>query len=327
MSVTGVCLQDPRENDGILGRELVFLPITSLLPPPAAYAPRHRNTIIRAARRIKRYGATDAITVRPLTKEGETRYEIVSGELYWRAACLSGIDRLPCIILPYQAQKQAENALFSRIQGGNLHYFDQAEAFSRLINEFGLAQGEVAVRLGVSQSTVANKLRLLRYSEQERAVLRKHGLSERHARTLLRLRTPDLRAHAIEIASARAMSVAATEQLVESLLQKARKMGGDGVSADDVATLPTPSKSTDFAPNSPQNGQNVPQARASATVIHKIEPRSSTPGKLVLSSLQPLYNSIEHTLSIFRKTGREVEMTHEEGPFGVTITIRIPPKG
>ena len=118
-----------------------------------------------------------------------------------------------------KTRERAVNTLINRLARGDLSYFDEARVYAHLTGVLGLTQKQLADRLGCSQSRVANKLRLLRFTESEREALLSHGLSERHARTLLRLEAKD-RADAIERCAKRRMNVAHTEEMVDLILRR-----------------------------------------------------------------------------------------------------------
>ena len=314
----------PTTHGRIGGTSLIFLRPELLFAPSLRYsASKNRNTVIRLASSIKRYGLTQTLTVRPFMEEnGICRYEIVEGELYWQAACLAGVEQLACTILPVDAKKEQENAIFAQIRNRELDIFAQASAFRTLIEGFGLTQGEIARRLCVSQSAVANKLRLLQYGNEERQRILQIGLSERHARAILRLKSAEQRMELLAILAENPLTVAQTEAAVEDMLrtQVAQK------TADEAAFAPQNAEKPQISPkNNAFLPQIAPQARKKTTVTPR-SPGGVIPRKFALKNLQPLYNSIERTLSIFRKTGRSAEMAHEEGPEGILITITIPPE-
>ena len=128
-------------------------------------------------------------------------------------------------------REKAIAALIARLRRGDLTFFDEARLFAHLTGVLTLTQKELAERLGCSQSLVANKLRLLRFTESERDAILAGGLSERHARTLLRLGEGE-RAEAIERCAKRRMNVARTEEMVDAILRRGgaeNELFGEGV--------------------------------------------------------------------------------------------------
>ena len=117
------------------------------------------------------------------------------------------------------ARERAVDALISRLMRKDLTFFDEARVYAHLTGVLGLTQKQLADRLGCSQSRVANKLRLLRFSESEREAILAGGLTERHARTLLRLGKKE-RAEAIARCAKRRMNVAHTEEMVDAMLRR-----------------------------------------------------------------------------------------------------------
>ena len=113
-----------------------------------------------------------------------------------------------------EAQRQAQN-----LQRRDLDYIEEAEGLARLMRLYGLSQEQAAIRIGRSQSAVANKLRLLRHTQRVRDALREHHLTERHARALLRLPGETARLEAIDVIARRGLTVAATEEYIDSLLK------------------------------------------------------------------------------------------------------------
>ncbi len=116
-------------------------------------------------------------------------------------------------------RERAVCALLARLKRGDLTFFDEGRIYAHLTENLAMTQRELADRLGCSQSRVANKLRLLRFTEKERDFILSHDLSERHARTFLRL-DGDLRREAMERCAARRMNVARTEEMVDDMLRR-----------------------------------------------------------------------------------------------------------
>lgn len=164
--------------------QVLLIPNELIYPNPNQ--PRrsfNQEELVNLAISIRMNGILQPITVRE-TGEG---YEVVSGERRLRASRLAGMLSVPCIVIDVNDFKSAVYALIENLQRQNLGYFEEAVAIERLMKDFGLSQEEAAKQLGKAPSTVSNKLRLLSLQPEARELLMQNGLSERHARALLRL--------------------------------------------------------------------------------------------------------------------------------------------
>lgn len=166
------------------------------------------------AESIKENGILQPINVRHCG----VNYEIVSGERRLRAAKMCGLEEVPCIVIEADDERSAVLALIENIQRRDLSYFEEAIAIERLISFYGLTQEEAAARLGKAQSTIANKLRLLKFTDAERNLLIKGNIAERQARALIRLDNQKLRIRALGEIIVNKMNIEQTEQLVEKML-------------------------------------------------------------------------------------------------------------
>lgn len=166
------------------------------------------------ANSIRALGILQPLAVRQ-TAEG---WELVAGERRLRAAALAGLDRVPCIPVQADSQNSSLLALVENLQRRDLDFLEEALALDKLLRTYCLSQDEVARRIGKSQSAVANKLRLLRLPPAVLSRLRQAGLSERHARALLRLEGDPRLEQAAEYIISKRLTVAQTDQYVEKLL-------------------------------------------------------------------------------------------------------------
>lgn len=162
---------------------------------------------------IRQYGVLQPLTVRKLP-DG---LELVAGERRLRAARLAGLREVPCIFVSVDEVQSGMLALVENLQRRDLDYIEEAEGLARLMRLYGLSQEQAAAQVGKSQSAVANKLRLLKHPPQVLEALRVHHLSERHARALLKLPVEG-RLEAVGVIAARSLTVAQTEQYIDSLL-------------------------------------------------------------------------------------------------------------
>ena len=194
---------------------VLFLPVSSILPNPNQ--PRRHFSeaeLEELASSIRALGLLQPLTVR--RREGS--WELVAGERRLRAAKLAGLDEVPCLSIQADSQSTSLLALVENLQRRDLDFWEEALALQRLLDIFHLSQEEVARRIGKSQSAVANKLRLLKLPPEVLSTLRDAGCSERHARALLRLNSPEQQADAARQAVGQSLTVAQTEALVERML-------------------------------------------------------------------------------------------------------------
>ena len=166
---------------------------------------------------IKTYGLIQPIAVRRIR---ENSYELIAGERRLRACTILNMEEIPAIIVEATATDSAILALIENIQRENLGYIEEANAYLSLISDHGITQEELAEKLGKSQSTVANKIRILRLSFQVRKLLAENNLSERHARALLKLATDKERLKALDVVIKRGLNVQKTEELIAGMLME-----------------------------------------------------------------------------------------------------------
>lgn len=164
---------------------------------------------------IRRFGVLQPLVIR---KNG-TGYELIAGERRLRASILAGLDAVPCRVMETDDDGSAEIAVTENLQRCDLNLFEEAEALSRLMETGHLTQEDLAQRLSVSQSYVANKCRLLRLTPEEREAVLRAGLSERHCRALIKL-DGAARTSALKTVIARGYNVAATERYIADLLAR-----------------------------------------------------------------------------------------------------------
>ena len=200
-----------------------YLPVTQIVPNRAQ--PRVRfdeEALLELADSIRRYGILQPLTVRRRSGGG---FELVAGERRLRAARMAGLREVPCLVAAVSEEDSSLLALIENIQRRDLNYMEEAAALRKLIETYGLSQEKVAEKLGKSQSAVANKLRLLKLSPACAESLLQAGLTERHARALLRVEGEEERMAALRTIAAKNMNVAQTEAYIEALLQKKEPKG------------------------------------------------------------------------------------------------------
>ena len=179
----------------------------------------YSDELTKLAKSISQEGILQPLIVR--INDGE--YELVSGERRLRAAKIAGLKTVPCISVNMTERNSALMALVENIQREDLSFFEEAGAIQSLISVYGMTQEDAAIRLGIAQSTVANKLRLLRIPGDEQQVMMDMGLSERHARALLRLESKSDRIDVLERIHKYKLNVEMTEAYISKLLEGKRK--------------------------------------------------------------------------------------------------------
>lgn len=136
---------------------------------------------------IKEHGIIEPIIVRPLND----KYEIIAGERRYKAACIAGLTKVPVIVRNLSDYKSAQVAVIENVQRRNLNPMEEAKSYKRILDQGLKTQEELAKEIGVSQSTIANKLRLLSLAEPVKQALSENKISERHARALLKITSLD----------------------------------------------------------------------------------------------------------------------------------------
>lgn len=211
-------------------------------------------------------------------------YYLIAGERRLRAAELVGLKSVPCISVAATQIESTVITIIENLHREDLNMFEEAAAIRSLIELGSMTQEMCAKRLSVSQSYIANKLRLLRLSEDEKEAIVRCQLTERHARALLRISSESERREILSIIIERQMNVAAAEEYIESILCAESR-------AAEIKTKPD---------------------------------RSEQRHKLIIKDLRLFYNSIDHAVDIIKKCGIPVESTRKETDAGTLISILLP---
>ena len=196
---------------------VVFLPARSIRPNPSQ--PRkvfHPEALAELSEFIQRHGILQPLSVR----RSGIGYELIADERRLRAAELAGITDVPCIIMSMDDRESGMAAMVENLQRQDLDFIEEAQGIRQLLTLHAMSQEQVARLLGKSQSAIANKLRILKHSESVLDALREAGLTERHARALLKLPSEEETLQAIREISRQGMSVARTEKYIETLLSQ-----------------------------------------------------------------------------------------------------------
>ena len=170
------------------GEAIMELSIAEIQPNP--FQPRlyfDPAQLEELSNSIREYGVLQPVIVRLV----DGKYQLVSGERRFRASMLAGKESIPALIRQLSDREVAEMALIENLQREDLNYFEEAEGYARLIQEFQITQEEVAKKMGKSQPTIANKLRLLQISQRVRKEISVDVITERHVRSLLKLKNEE----------------------------------------------------------------------------------------------------------------------------------------
>ena len=192
--------------------------INKIVPNP--YQPRKTfddEALADLSASIAQYGVLQPLLVAP-AENGD--YMLIAGERRLRASKMAELKEVPVIISQYTSQQIAEIALIENLQREDLHFLEEAEGYEQLMEQFHLTQEAMASRVGKKQSTIANKLRLLKLSANIRAELRIAALTERHARALLKLKDEAQQLEVLAVVVKNGYNVRQTEQYIEKLLEE-----------------------------------------------------------------------------------------------------------
>lgn len=202
-------------------KKVMEIPIDSIVPNP--YQPRRvfsQSALEELSESIKVYGILQPITVR---NKGNDEYELVAGERRLRASKLAGRATIPAIINNMSDESSAVLALLENLQREDLNFIEEAMGYENLIKEHSFTQQQLAGKLGKNQSTIANKLRILRLPTDIKIKLVEHGLTERHARALLKLPEESLMRDVLDKVIKSDLNVKKTEKLIADILEELKK--------------------------------------------------------------------------------------------------------
>jgi ParB family chromosome partitioning protein len=263
-------------------RAVSYVPVEDIVPGPMQPRQHFSPEGLRELRdSIAEHGVIQPLTVRV---KGE-HFELIAGERRLRAAKMAGLFEVPCIIMDVDLESSGIIALIENIQRRDLDFVEEAEGIYQLIRLFGMSQEEAARRLGKSQSAVANKLRILRLPSDVLERLRSAGLSERHARALLRLDTAEQQRTAVDFMAEQRLTVAAAEEYIERI-----------------------SRAPAIVEELPEEPQAKPRRRA----------------LFVMKDVRLFMNSLNRSVDVMRQGGIEADVSRSETAEELVVTVRIP---
>ena len=262
---------------------VVYLSTDEIAPNPQQPRKNFEPGAMRElAGSVARYGILQPLSVR----RSETGYELVSGERRLRAAKLSGLGEVPCIVLEVDGQESSILALVENLQRRDLDFIEEAQGLKRLATIYGYSQEEIARLVGRSQPAVANKLRILRLSDETLRLIRESGLTERHARALLRVADEEDRMRILEKVIRERLNVATTEDLIEKFLALAE--------------------------------QKIPDAPA-------VRKKAKQP-IYIIKDVRLFLNTVTRGMSIMQQSGIAAKFGKDENEEEIVLRIKIPKK-
>lgn len=199
-----------------MNNEVEYIPVDMIFPNP--YQPRKNfsdSSLEELKNSIMMYGVLQPISVRKINEE---RYELIAGERRLRASKLAGMDVIPAVVLKADEVDSAIIALIENLQREDLDFLEEAEGYQNLLTNYNFTQEELAQKIGKSQSTIANKIRLLKLSPDILKIIKENNLTERHARALLRVHDEKIQFKILQQVIKKKLNVKETEELINKVL-------------------------------------------------------------------------------------------------------------
>lgn len=200
-------------------KEVMYLAIDKILPnkdQPRIFF--DDNSLNELSLSIAEYGVLQPLTVR----YNRGKYYLIAGERRLRASKLAGLKYVPTIIINLDDEKSAVLALIENLQRQDLNFIEEAYGYYKLLNEYNMTQETLANKVGKNQSTIANKLRILKLSNEVKTFLLQYNLTERHGRAILKLEDEEAQLHILKKVANEDLNVKRTEDLVEKFLEKSQ---------------------------------------------------------------------------------------------------------
>ena len=195
--------------------KIEYVAVDSVKPNP--YQPRKvfsEDALYELANSILEHGLMQPITVRKIGNF----HELIAGERRLKASKLAGLETIPAVVVEVTTKDSAVLALIENLQRENLNFLEESQAYVTIMQDYGYTQQELANTLGKNQSTVANKLRVLKLPDSIKDQLVVNNLTERHARALLKLPTEEYQLIALDKIIKQELNVKRTEQIIEQML-------------------------------------------------------------------------------------------------------------
>lgn len=267
----------------------VILPVEAIVPNPFQprqyFSDQEMDALTASVRRV---GVLQPVIVRPAGR----KFQLIMGERRWRAAGAAGLKEVPALVRDLDDETAAVLALVENVQRTDLNFWEEAEGYKTILDRFGATQAELALAVGKQQSTIANKLRLLRLPDDVKLAARQAGFTERHVRALLRLEDSEDLREVVGIIAQEKLTVRETEALIDAWLEE-QAIGLPAVGAGSEAGV-------------------------------KEQAQRPRGGLRMIRDARILLNTFRQGVDALRKAGLDASMdTADEGDH-FTVTIRIP---
>lgn len=200
-----------------VNKNITYVKIDSIrMNPQQPKRQYSKNSLEQLSESIKEFGIVNPISIRKISTNF---YEIVTGERVFRAASLAGLKEIPVTII-HSDEEAAILSLIETIEDNEMSYLEEAESYNNLLNKYNFTQEELAKRINKSQSTIANKIRLLKLPPIVKKILFDNNLTERHARALLKLNDEQLQLKVLKFVCEKNLNVKKTEELIKKAINK-----------------------------------------------------------------------------------------------------------
>ena len=304
--------------------EIVQIPTDKLLPNPSQPRTQFDSQGLRElALSIEQHGILQPLAVRQVGRG----YELIAGERRLRAAKLAGLRTVPCMVLQTDDAESSLLSIIENIQRRDLDFFEVARGYQRLMHSFGMTQEQVAVRVGKTQSAVANKLRLLRFDSELISFIRAAGLTERHCRAILCL-PPTMYRSTLERVAAETMTVAQTEEMVDSMMaaqkKRIRTRNIEEYFTTELGEMPWGEEKTEKTEETAETEKPAEEAEAPKEKKPAAAKSREARGKLLVKDARIFVNTILRAFDVMKASGIDASCQQHEEEEYTELLIRIP---
>lgn len=269
--------------------EVVEIPVNSIRPNP--HQPRKSfdwDNLEELAQSIYQNGLLQPVTVREL---GDGKFELIAGERRLRACKMAGLAAIPAIVATVSDEKSAVYAVIENLQRQDLHFFEEAVAISKLARDFGMDRERIAKKLGKSPSAIANKLRLLKLPHEIQKRIIAGGLTERHARAMLKLSDYELMSGVVDAVTENRLNVAETELLITQLIE--------------------------------ETSNNVEKCQKNCILSTDVENLRRLSKINTFKDFRLILNTLDKAVATIRRNGVEADSAHRETDSYIEYVVRI----